>query len=162
MSAKQWQNGNKNQETEYFHFSKILCVKYVRIRRFSGPYFRAFVQNTERFGVSLHIQSKCGKMRTRKTSNTYSFHAVIMSKRCIKYHQIRNSFFAVFPRFGLNTDICAVIFSESPLSLRVWEKKKTKTTHESIFQPMNFQNRSSATKYQPSSNLSIESSFRSS
>ena len=126
MSAKQWQNGNKNEETDYFYFSKIHCVKYVRIRRFAGPYFRVFVQNTERFGVSLRIQSKSGKMRTRKTSNTYSFHAVIMSKRCIKYHQIWSSFFAVFPRLGLNTDICAVIFSESPLSLRLWEKKENK------------------------------------
>ena len=130
MSAKQWQNGNKNQETDYFHFSKILCVKYVRIRRFSGPYFRAFVQNTEILIFNPNAV-KCGPEKLL----------------------IRTLF---------TPWLCAVIFSESPLSLRVWEKKKTKTTHESIFQPMNFQNRSSATKYQPSSNLSIESSFRSS
>ena len=33
---------------------------------FSGPYFPAFVLNTERYFVSLCIQSECGKIRTRK------------------------------------------------------------------------------------------------
>ena len=36
---------------------------------FSGPYFPAFE-------VSLRIQSECGKMRTRKTTNTDTSHAV--------------------------------------------------------------------------------------
>ena len=35
---------------------------------FSGPYFPAFGLNTERYFVSLHIQSECGKIRTRKNS----------------------------------------------------------------------------------------------
>ena len=35
---------------------------------FSGPYFTAFGLNTERYGVSLHIQSEYGKMQTRKNS----------------------------------------------------------------------------------------------
>ena len=34
----------------------------------SGPYFLTFELNTERYSVSLHIQSKCGKRRTRKNS----------------------------------------------------------------------------------------------
>ena len=42
------------------------CVKSVRIRSFSGPYFSAFIQTTERYEVSLRIQSKCGKIRTKK------------------------------------------------------------------------------------------------
>ena len=33
--------------------------------------------NTERYGVFLRIQSKCGKMRTKITLNTDTFHAVI-------------------------------------------------------------------------------------
>ena len=33
---------------------------------FSGPYFPAFKVNTERYGVSLRIQSECGKIWTRK------------------------------------------------------------------------------------------------
>ena len=35
---------------------------------FSGPYFRAFGLNTERYFVSLRIQCECGKIRTRKSS----------------------------------------------------------------------------------------------
>ena len=35
---------------------------------FSGPYFLTFGLNTDRYSVSLPIQSKCGKMRTRKNS----------------------------------------------------------------------------------------------
>ena len=54
------------------------CVNSVRIRSFPGPYFPAFGLNTERYSVrvSLCIQSECGKLQTRKTPNTDSFHAV--------------------------------------------------------------------------------------
>ena len=49
------------------------CAKGVRIRSYSGPDFSAFGLNTERY--FLRIQSKCGKMRTRITLNTDTFHA---------------------------------------------------------------------------------------
>ena len=52
------------------------CVESVRIRSYSGPHFPAFGMNTERNGVSLRIQSECGKMMTRITPNTDTFHAV--------------------------------------------------------------------------------------
>ena len=53
-------------------FSKKLshCVKSVRIRSYSGPYFPAF---------RLNIQSECGKIWTRITLNTDTFHAVSVS-----------------------------------------------------------------------------------
>ena len=35
---------------------------------FSGPYFPALGLNTERYFVSLRIQSECGKIHTRKNS----------------------------------------------------------------------------------------------
>ena len=57
------------------------CVKNVRIRSYSGPYFPAFRLNTERYSVSLHIQSKCGKIRTRITPNTDTFYAVNVLRR---------------------------------------------------------------------------------
>ena len=62
-----WEKSN----TSHFH-----CVKSVRIRSFSGPYFPAFGLNTERYGVSFSIQSECGKIRTSKTPHTDTFHAV--------------------------------------------------------------------------------------
>ena len=37
------------------------CEKIVRIRSYSGPYFPAFGLNTERYTVSLRIQSEWGK-----------------------------------------------------------------------------------------------------
>ena len=54
------------------------CVKNVRVRSFSGPYFSTFGLSTERRGVSHHIQSECGKTRTGKTPNTDTFQAVII------------------------------------------------------------------------------------
>ena len=54
----------------------VYCVKIVRIRSFSGPHFPTFGLNTERSCVSLRIESKCGKIQTRRTPNTDTFHAV--------------------------------------------------------------------------------------
>ena len=54
------------------------CEKIVRIRSFSGPYFPTFGLNTESYSVSLRSQSECGKILTRKTLNTDTFHSVHM------------------------------------------------------------------------------------
>ena len=45
-----------------------LCEMCPNTEYFSGPYFPAFGLNTERYEVCLHIQSKCGKIWTRKNS----------------------------------------------------------------------------------------------
>ena len=50
------------------------CVKSVRIRSYSGSHFLAFGLNTERYFVSLHIQSELEKMRTRIIPNKDTFH----------------------------------------------------------------------------------------
>ena len=55
---------------------RMHCVKGGHIWNFSGPGFSSFGLNTEIYRVNLCSQSKCGKMRTRKTSNTDTFHAV--------------------------------------------------------------------------------------
>ena len=52
-------------------------MKSVRVRIFSGPHFPAFGLNTERHSVSLRIQSEYGKIGTRKTPNTDTFHTVV-------------------------------------------------------------------------------------
>ena len=49
----------------------------LRIKSYSGPHFLPFGLNTERYGVSLRIQSNYGKMRTRITPNTYTFYDVL-------------------------------------------------------------------------------------
>ena len=48
---------------------------------FTVPCFLAFGLNTERYGVSLHIQSECGKMWTRKISEYGYFSCSDLSKR---------------------------------------------------------------------------------
>ena len=53
------------------------CVKSVLIRSFFSPYFSTFGLNTERYGV----QSECVKIRTGKTSNMDTFHAVRVLNR---------------------------------------------------------------------------------
>ena len=44
---------------------------------FLGPYFPTFGLKTERYEVSFRILSECGKIQTRKTQNTDTFHEVI-------------------------------------------------------------------------------------
>ena len=66
-----------NDEIVMVRLLGIHCVKSVRIRSFSGPYFPKFGLNTERYGVSQRIQPECGKIRTRKSPNTNTFYAVI-------------------------------------------------------------------------------------
>ena len=72
------------------------CVKRVRIWIFSGPCFPAFGLNSERYGLSLRSQSEWGKIQTRKTMNTDTFHAMYdgmirSSPACLKqfYHEIQ-------------------------------------------------------------------------
>ena len=68
-----------NTKKELSKFScTIHCVKSIRIRSYSGPHFPTFGLNTERYSVSLRIQSECGKMRTRITPHTDTFHAVVL------------------------------------------------------------------------------------
>ena len=55
-------------------------MKSVRIQSFSRPYFPAFGMNTERYAVSLRIQSECRKHgpEIRELSpNTRTFYAAI-------------------------------------------------------------------------------------
>ena len=53
------------------------CTKNFRIWSFCAPYIPAFGLNTERYSLSLSIQSECGKIWTRQTPNTNTFQAVI-------------------------------------------------------------------------------------
>ena len=63
-----------------FCFIMIKTFIIVKIAGFyqscSGPYFSIFRLSTERYGVSLGFQSEWGKMLTRITPNTDTFHAV--------------------------------------------------------------------------------------
>ena len=60
-------------------FINVHCVKSVPFRSYSGPYFPLGL-NTERYGVSVCIQSECGKIWARITPNTDTFYAVVTCK----------------------------------------------------------------------------------
>ena len=55
---------------------KYHCMKSACIRTFFWSVFSRTRLNMERYSASLHIQSECGKIRTRKTPNKDTFHAV--------------------------------------------------------------------------------------
>ena len=55
--------------------NKILTAWKVSVY-YSGPHFPTFGLNTDRYSVSLSIQSKCGKIRTRITPKMDTFNAV--------------------------------------------------------------------------------------
>ena len=62
-----------------FQWASSECFTNVTIRVKVATYFPAFGLNTERYGVSLHLKSECWKMRTRRTPNTDTFHAVTLN-----------------------------------------------------------------------------------
>ena len=53
----------------------IITAWSVHIRSYSGPDFPTFKLDTEKYSVSLRIQSECGKIWTRITPNTDTFYA---------------------------------------------------------------------------------------
>ena len=67
---------SSKKEVELRGKQKPVTMCSVCIWSSSGPYFPAFRPNTERCGISLRIQSACGKIRTTKTPNADTFQAV--------------------------------------------------------------------------------------
>ena len=62
-----------------FHWPNYMhCMKSVRIRSCSGPHFPAVGLNTEKYSVSLRIQSECGEMQNSITPNTDIFYTVML------------------------------------------------------------------------------------
>ena len=72
---------NKILRTKWSIFDAKHCLKCIRIRSYSGPYFVAFSLNTR-------IKSEFGKMRTRITPNADAVHAMKYSN--LTHPLIRN------------------------------------------------------------------------
>ena len=70
--------------------SSVISVLFIRqplhkkyqYSEFSNWYFPAFGLNTEIYTANLRIQSECGKIQTRNTLNTNSFHEYVQSSKC--------------------------------------------------------------------------------
>ena len=54
------------------------CMKSVRVRSFSDPFFPAFGLNAKIYGLNLRIQFERGEMQTRKIPNTNTIYAVLI------------------------------------------------------------------------------------
>ena len=80
-------------------FKVIHCVKSVHIRRYSGLNFPALGLNMERYGVPLFIQSECGKIWTRITSNTDTFYAVNKDTKTIFLNVFLVYLWLIFNRY---------------------------------------------------------------
>ena len=75
-SGESFFSGKKLNDLHYYliilltkKLDNVICMKSVRIRSYSGPYFPVF---------RLNIQSECGKIRIRITPNMDTFYAVII------------------------------------------------------------------------------------
>ena len=64
--------------SKFSKFIKLVVWKVTKCGVFPGPYFPVFGFNTEIYSVNLRIQSKCGKIWTRKTPYLDNFHAVVV------------------------------------------------------------------------------------
>ena len=111
-------------------------MKSVRIRSYSGPYFPAFRLTTERCFVSLHIQSECGKMRTRITPSTDTFHAVHIVEELYDYpgllYRVKSvrtwSFSSLyFPAFELNTKVYSTNLHIQSEYEKIWTRENFET-----------------------------------
>ena len=69
-------NFNKDRLTKY-NLTNALPEKCPYLEFFWSVFSRIWIE----YGVSLRIQSECGKTQTRKTPNKDTFHAVMNSKR---------------------------------------------------------------------------------
>ena len=61
---------------------RLVNIKNSNFEDIVSTYFLAFGLTTEGYSVSLYIQSKCGKMRTRITPNMDTFD--VLKKFCVK------------------------------------------------------------------------------
>ena len=89
------------------------CVKSVRIRSYSGPHFPVFGLYTERYSISLRIQSKCGQMRTRITPNKDTSSSNFCLIGDIIFHDFTGHFFRKVGENFLSTQQKIIILSKT-------------------------------------------------
>ena len=77
----------------YFPLNATLhCLKSARIRSYSGPYFPAFGQNTERYSVSLRIQSKMRESTDQNNSEYGHFLCIVLHWFWLLIHWLMNTY----------------------------------------------------------------------
>ena len=67
------------------NYITIYCVKNVRIRSYSGPYFPAFGLNTERYGdISPYSVQMWGNTDQNNPEYRYTSRSDVFSETCLK------------------------------------------------------------------------------
>ena len=66
------------------------CVKRARLRSFSGPYFPAFVLNTERCGFSVRSQENTNQKNSEYGQCSWSVHKIDSTKWTIMNYHLPN------------------------------------------------------------------------
>ena len=108
------------------HFVLKHCVKSFSIRTVSDPYFLAFWLNTERYGISLCIQSKWGKTRTRKIPNMTTFHLALVSFYTTEKDQKTYSFLNKdINKFAKDLKITKICYKKSCWNILIQQKLLT-------------------------------------
>ena len=140
-------------------YLELFWSAFSRIRTEYGETL-AFGLNTERYSVSLRIQSECRKMRTRIFSYTDTFHAVkelkdakvtfcniyICTKRFINdnFHELNcyykhSVFYMNYKKLFLCCHIYLRWFCHKPLNATLFKKKKKKRPmFPIIYKPVNW------------------------
>ena len=77
-----------------YHPMNPHCVKSLRIRSYSGPHFPELRLNMERYGVSVRIYSKCGKMREKFGPEKFQMQTLFTQCLMLMLH-IRQSIYLV-------------------------------------------------------------------
>ena len=85
-----WSRGRNYRIATKWH-NIYHCEQSVRIRSYSDPYFPAFRLNTERYSVSLRIQSECGKIWTRIASKSKMLLIIFIKFETSKSKSLKNS-----------------------------------------------------------------------
>ena len=73
-----WNQSLLNKLCLLKQYTSLLRQKCSNLKIFSSPYFPVFGLNTEVYLVNLSIQSEYEKRKTRKTSNSSTFNALLV------------------------------------------------------------------------------------
>ena len=103
LSGKSWywltNYVNKLKVRTNVNFHSSHCLKSVCFRSFTAPYFRAFGLNTERYFISLCIQSECGENTNQKNSEYRHILSSVNGKIITNSNQKCRICILFFPQF---------------------------------------------------------------
>ena len=108
-----------------YHPMNPHCVKSLRIRSYSGPHFPELRLNMERYGVSVRIYSKCGKMREKFGPEKIQMQTLFTQCLMLMLH-IRQSIYLVLTNVFSTSLLFHIAFDE--ISTTLYNSSKGRCT----------------------------------